>query len=105
MRKIGKKAVPALLFVLENGSDTEQKIHAVRILSDMNAIEAVPEFAKMAQDKDKTVQVAAIEALGKCADESALGLLRRLSLSFNKTVRKSARAALDKVNERIGPKK
>lgn len=96
LKSMGKKAVPMILISLDQ-TDVEQRINSARILSDIGTSEAVPKLAKMAQEKNAVVQIAAIEALGKCGDETVLNLLTRLSLSFNKTIRRSARSARERV--------
>jgi len=100
LKTIGEEAVPFILRALEQ-PDLELKVNCARVLAHIGTGQAIPKLADMAQEKNRVVQIAAIEGLGKCGDDSVLNLLTRLSISFNKSVRRSARSAKRRILLRI----
>lgn len=101
IRKLGEKAVPVLIAALSESTDLEQKINGIRILADFCNSEALAYLTQAVEEKNPMAQLAAIEALEKCGGPAALDVLGKLSFSLNKTVRKSARAAKERISARI----
>jgi HEAT repeat protein len=102
LARLGAKAVPALLELVDAGPRVEtrqQAIHALGMLA-AEAKTIVPRLARLLGDRNPAVRGAAAEALGSLgpAAASALPALRKMAADPDEPARDAAAAALPRIN-------
>ncbi len=92
--KLGQKAAPTLIKILEKESDPFRRKRAAIALGRMRISKSVAPLTKALEDKDPTVVISAIDALTQMRKKSAASDIAACLKASDASVRKSAAKAL-----------